>query len=67
MKREELAHLLRAAATITDDPHILVIGSQSILGTYREDELPEEAWLSVEADLAFMNDVDGEKATKSTA
>ena len=62
MTREELAHLLRAAAKITDDPGILVIGSQSILGTYSEQDLPEQAWMSIEADIAFLDDPDAHKA-----
>lgn len=62
MRRSELAHVLRAAARIVDDPNILVIGSQAILGTYSEDELPEDAWMSVEADLAFLEDLDARKA-----
>ncbi|MBP2383087.1 hypothetical protein JOF43_003076 [Brachybacterium sacelli] len=40
MKRQELAHILRAACDITGDKDILVIGSQSILGIFDEDELP---------------------------
>jgi hypothetical protein len=62
MTRNELAHVLRAAARIADDPHILVIGSQSILGSFDEDELPEVAWVSTEADLAFLEDPDAKKA-----
>lgn len=62
MTREQLAHVLRAAARITDDPDILVIGSQSILGTFSEDDLPSEAWMSVEADIAFLRDPDAAKA-----
>lgn len=62
MRRRELAHVLRAAARITDDPDILVIGSQSILGTFWEDQLPEEAWMSIEADVAFFDDPDTAKA-----
>jgi hypothetical protein len=64
MRREELAHLLRAAARIAADGDILVVGSQAILGSFAEDELPEVAWLSVEADLAFLHEDSGlEKAT----
>jgi hypothetical protein len=59
MTREQLAHVLRAAARIASDPEILVIGSQAILGSYPEDMLPEVAWLSVEADLAFLDRLDG--------
>jgi len=38
VKREHLAHILRAASQIADDPDVVVIGSQSILGTYDEDD-----------------------------
>lgn len=38
------------------------MGSQAILGTYDEDELPPEATASMEADLAFLNDPDRAKA-----
>lgn len=62
MRREELAHLLRSAATISRDPQILVVGSQAILGSHHEDELPEDAWLSIEADLAYFDDPDQLKA-----
>ena len=61
MRREELAHLLRAAAKIVNDSEILVVGSQAILGSYREEDLPEVAWLSVEADLAFFDPERGEQ------
>ena len=39
MKREHLEHILRAASQIAGDPDVLVIGSQSILGTFTEHEL----------------------------
>lgn len=52
MTREQLAHVLRAVARITDDSDVLVIGSQSILGSYPEDELPPEATGSMEVDTA---------------
>src|SRR5262244_4611119 len=61
MRREELAHVLRAAARIVNDSDILVVGSQAILGSYREDELPEVAWLSIEADLAFFDPERGQQ------
>ncbi len=38
----------------------LVLGSQSILATYDEEELPVEATASVEVDRAFFDDVDDE-------
>jgi hypothetical protein len=39
-----------------------VIGSQSILGSFTEDELPEPAVCSIEADLAFFDDPDNVKS-----
>src|SRR6266508_2921970 len=60
MNRSELAHILRAAGKIAEDPDILVIGSQSILGSYDERELPDEATRSIEADIAYFDDRDDE-------
>jgi hypothetical protein len=57
-------HVLRSAASIAGDVDILVIGSQAILGTYWEDELPDRAWMSVEADIAFFDDSDAQKADR---
>lgn len=62
MKRSQLAHILRSASRVTGDPKILVIGSQSILGKYSHVALPDEAWLSVEADIAFFDDPEEVKA-----
>ena len=56
MRREHLAHLLRAASQVTGQRDLLVIGSQSVLGTWDEDELPDAAVLSMEADLAVLDD-----------
>jgi hypothetical protein len=62
MTREQLAHVLRAASRIAQDPDVLVIGSQSILGSYSEDELPPEATGSMEVDTAFFVDPDEAKS-----
>lgn len=62
MIREELSHALRAAATVAKDGKILVIGSQAILASFGEDELPVETTLSVEVDLAFLDDPDERKS-----
>ena len=64
MNRAQLEHVLRAAATIVDDPNLLVIGSQSILGAFADDRLPVEATTSIEADIAFFDDPDGSKADR---
>ncbi len=52
MNREQLAHIVRAAATITGDGDIVIIGSQAILGAADVGRLPEEATMSMEADVA---------------
>ncbi len=62
MKREQLEHVLRAASTIAGDPDVLVVGSQSILGTVTEDDLPLEATASIEVDIAFFDDSDEAKS-----
>ena len=62
MQRAELAHILRAAARISGDSDIVVIGSQSILGSYSDHILPKEATRTIEADLAFRSDPDEAKA-----
>ncbi len=62
MNREQLAHVLRAAAKVAGDPGIVVIGSQAILASFDNDVLPLEAIRSVEADLVFLDDPDEEKA-----
>lgn len=65
MNREQLAHVLRAAATIVSDGKILVVGSQSILGTADAPQLPLETTLSIEADIAFFDDHDEQSQTRS--
>lgn len=62
MNREQLAHVLRAAARITEDGDIIVIGSQSILASHDERVLPLEAIRSMEVDVAFSKDEDALKA-----
>ncbi|EWT07059.1 hypothetical protein N864_13015 [Intrasporangium chromatireducens Q5-1] len=62
MNRDQLAHLLRASTRIAGDPDILVIGSQAILGSFDEDDLPAPATASREVDIAFLNDPGGKKA-----
>lgn len=49
MKRQDLEHILGAAANITKEDEFVVIGSQAILGTYPE--APAELLVSMEADI----------------
>jgi hypothetical protein len=51
--REQLEHLIRAAAVIADDQEIVVIGSQAILGQFPH--APALMRTSVEADLFPLN------------
>jgi hypothetical protein len=53
MRREDLLHVVHAAATITDEAEIVVIGSQSILGSHPSP--PASMLRSIEADLFPLN------------
>ncbi|WP_227487286.1 hypothetical protein [Nocardioides malaquae] len=64
MNRLQLAHILRSACAIAGDAEVLVLGSQSILGTFDEDDLPSEATASMEADIAFLHDPGRAKADR---
>lgn len=64
MTREQLAHVLRAPARIAEDSEIVVLGSQAILGSFADNDLPDEATLSVEADVAFLDDPDEAKSDR---
>lgn len=58
MNREELQHAIRAATTILEIDQVYVIGSQSILGSFTDDELPPEATDSNEVDIWPLGDDD---------
>ena len=62
MKREDLEHLIRAAAGVLGEQDVLVIGSQAILGSYNDSGLPADVTLSIEADLGSFEDPDQRKA-----
>lgn len=53
MTRQQLEHLIRAAAVISDDNTIVVIGSQAVLGQFPD--APESMRVSTEADLFPLN------------
>lgn len=56
MRRDQLEHAIRAACQIIGHPAVIIVGSQAILASYREDELPVEATMSVEIDVMPMAD-----------
>ena len=62
MRRDQLEHILRAASTIANDTEVIGLGSQSILGSFSENELPEKAHASIEADVTFFDDDDNDKS-----
>ena len=49
MRRDQLEHIIRAAADITKETDFIVIGSQAILGQYPD--APVELLVSMEVDL----------------
>ena len=51
MNRSQLWHAIRAACSIADLDSIVVVGSQSILGSFDDDQLPHAAARSLEVDL----------------
>ncbi|WP_454854883.1 DUF6036 family nucleotidyltransferase [Promicromonospora soli] len=62
MRRDQLEHAIRAACQIIGHPEVIVVGSQSILGTYREDQLPPQATMSIEVDVLPIADGNEETA-----
>ena len=51
MRRDQLEHAIRTACQIIERPNVIVVGSQAILGSFSEDELPADATMSVEVDI----------------
>jgi hypothetical protein len=60
MRRDQLEHAIRTACQIIGRPEVIVVGSQSILGTFREDQLPADATMSVEIDILPIADGNAE-------
>ncbi|MCP3425501.1 hypothetical protein NBM05_05590 [Rothia sp. AR01] len=54
MRRDQLEHAIRAACQIIGHAEVIVVGSQAILGSYREEQLPADATMSVEIDILPM-------------
>jgi hypothetical protein len=62
MRRDQLEHAIRTACQIIDRSEVIVVGSQAILGTFREDALPADATMSVEVDILPIADSNDETA-----
>jgi hypothetical protein len=64
MNTEGLQRIIRAAAAMLAEDTVVIIGSQSILASYREFMLPDDATMSAEADIVPFDDDDEHKADK---
>jgi len=62
MRRDQLEHAIRTACQIIQHPEVIVVGSQAILGTYDESELPAAATMSIEVDILPIADSNAETA-----
>lgn len=62
MRRDQLEHAIRTACQIIDAPAVIVVGSQSILGTFDEERLPADATMSIEVDILPIADDNREAA-----
>ncbi len=62
MRRDQLEHAIRTACQIIERPEVIVVGSQSILGSFAEEQLPSEATMSVEIDILPLADSNAETA-----
>jgi len=62
MRRDQLEHAIRTACQIIEHSEVIVVGSQAILGTYDEDELPAAATMSIEVDILPIADSNEETA-----
>jgi hypothetical protein len=56
MRRDQMEHAIRAACQIIGRQEVIVVGSQAILGTFLEDELPRQATMSAEIDILPIAD-----------
>jgi hypothetical protein len=53
VRRAQLEHVIRAAATIADDDELIIVGSQAVLGQFPN--APDELCVSNEADVFPKN------------
>jgi hypothetical protein len=56
MRRDQLEHAIRTACQIIRQPEVIVVGSQAILGTYDESQLPAAATIDRGRHLAHSRD-----------
>lgn len=59
MRRDQLEHIIRAAADLTERNEFIVIGSQAVLGQYQD--APAALRVSYEADLYPIDDTERDR------
>jgi hypothetical protein len=57
MNRAQLEHVVRAAATVAGLDDVVVLGSQAVLATIDDWDLPHEVTRSIEADIAIDHEL----------
>jgi len=62
MRRDQLEHAIRTACQIIGRPEVIIVGSQSILGTYPETALPALATVSMEIGVLPIAETNEETA-----
>lgn len=62
MRRSQLEHAIRTSCQIIGHPAVIIVGSQSILGSISETDLPAEATISMEIDILPIADSNEETA-----
>jgi hypothetical protein len=62
MRRDQLEHAIRTACQIIQQTEVIVVGSQAILGTYHESQLPAAATMSIEVDILPLAETNEETA-----
>ena len=62
MRRDQLEYAIRAATDVLHEESVIIIGSQSVLGSIDEERLPPTALWSMEVDVLPVDDPDETKA-----
>ncbi len=56
MRRDQLEHAIRASCELLKREEVIIVGSQAILGSYDERQLPNHATMSLEVDILPISD-----------
>ena len=62
MRCDQLGHAIRTACQIIQHSEVIVVGSQAILGTYDEAQLPAAATMPIEVDILPIAETNEETA-----